>query len=97
MKDKTGAKVEAGTSVDFKTGSWRSMEPNWDDKRCIQCMFCVIYCPEGCIPTKEKKRVETDFNYCKGCGICAVECPVKCIEMKRKRERCDAIEKSCSD
>ncbi|MDD3101772.1 MAG: 4Fe-4S binding protein [Patescibacteria group bacterium] len=71
-----------GSSKDYKTGSWRSQVPVWDKKKCIQCLVCVNYCPENCIPLKEDKRVETDFDYCKGCGICAQVCPVKAIIMK---------------
>ena len=71
-----------GSSKNYKTGSWRSQRPVWDKKKCIQCLVCVNYCPENCIPLKEDKRVETDFDYCKGCGICAQVCPVKAIKMK---------------
>ncbi|MFA6146009.1 MAG: 4Fe-4S binding protein [Patescibacteria group bacterium] len=71
-----------GSSKDYKTGSWRSQVPVWDKTKCIQCLACVNYCPENCIPLKEDKRVETDFDYCKGCGICAQVCPVKAIIMK---------------
>ncbi|MDD5626197.1 MAG: 4Fe-4S binding protein [Patescibacteria group bacterium] len=71
-----------GSSKDYKTGSWRSQRPVWDKTKCIQCLVCVNYCPENCIPLKEDKRVETDFDYCKGCGICAQVCPVKAIIMK---------------
>lgn len=71
-----------GSSKNYKTGSWRSQRPVWDKTKCIQCLVCVNYCPENCIPLKEDKRIETDFDYCKGCGICAQVCPVKAIIMK---------------
>ena len=67
-------------------------------RECESCEICSLFCPDLCITRDEKTgEVLIDLDYCKGCGICAAECPVKCIEMKRKRERCDAIEKSCSD
>ena len=84
MKDKSGAKVEAGSSAEFKTGSWRTLEPKWNESKCTHCIFCVVYCPENCIKAKNGKRIETDMDYCKGCGICASECPVKCIKMVDK-------------
>ncbi|MEA3378926.1 MAG: 4Fe-4S binding protein [Nanoarchaeota archaeon] len=86
MKDKKGAKVEAGSSKDFKTGDWRTLKPEWDKDKCIHCMKCVIFCPENCIKVKNGKRLETNFDYCKGCGICADVCPVKCIKMKMEEK-----------
>ncbi len=77
-----GAKVNAGTTAEVKTGSWKTQRPIWDQKICINCMLCVIYCPESCIPSKKGIRDETDLSYCKGCGICAKVCPVKCIAME---------------
>ncbi len=79
-----GAVVKGGTAKENKTGSWKTLRPVWDKKRCIDCMLCVIYCPEACILAKKGKRLETDFDYCKGCGICAQVCPVKCIKMKKE-------------
>lgn len=76
-----GAKVKAGTTAEVKTGSWKTQRPLWDKKKCINCMFCVIYCPETCIPAKKGLREETELFHCKGCGICANVCPVKCIKM----------------
>jgi 2-oxoacid:acceptor oxidoreductase delta subunit (pyruvate/2-ketoisovalerate family) len=76
--------VKAGSSKEFKTGSWRTLEPKYDKEKCTNCMFCVVFCPEDCIKAKDGKRLETDYDYCKGCGICAVECPIKCIRMEEK-------------
>lgn len=69
-----------GTSMNTKTGTWRSMRPNIDLERCIKCYLCHTYCPDASIVKTEKGPV-VDYDYCKGCGICASECPVKCIEM----------------
>ena len=81
--------LEAGSSVKFKTGGWRSMRPKWIEENCIQCMFCWMYCPDMSVKViiKEKEkdgqkvevaeRADFDFDYCKGCGICALECPGK--------------------
>lgn len=59
---------------------WRVMRPVVDNDKCIYCLRCWIFCPEGVI-YKEGNKIEIDFNYCKGCGICATECPTKAIEM----------------
>ncbi|MBU0929576.1 MAG: 4Fe-4S binding protein [Nanoarchaeota archaeon] len=81
---KEGAVLEAGTSIENKTGGWKTFRPEVDFKKCIHCMRCVIYCPDSCIPVKDKKRLGTNLNYCKGCAICEEECPIKCIKMVRK-------------
>jgi len=73
--------TEAGSSVKYKTGSWRALRPVIDQSRCIKCLLCWIYCPEPAIVRKEDDSVEIDYDYCKGCGICAHECPVKAITM----------------
>jgi len=78
---------QAGSSKHFKTGDWRSFRPVIDEPKCINCMFCVVYCPENCIKVKEdSKRGEINIDYCKGCGICMNVCPVKCIAMKEEAE-----------
>jgi len=74
----------APTSLVNKTGDWRAFRPVWDKEKCINCMICVAYCPDMCIPVEGDKRKETDFDYCKGCGICATVCPVKCIKMEEE-------------
>lgn len=73
--------TEPGSSIKNKTGSWRTMCPVWDKKKCTQCMRCWMFCPDNAIPQKNKKRTETNLGYCKGCGICAEVCPVKAIKM----------------
>ncbi|MCK7467238.1 MAG: 4Fe-4S binding protein [Desulfosudis oleivorans] len=41
--------VEIGNSTQYETGSWRSERPVVEKEKCIKCMFCWLYCPEGCI------------------------------------------------
>jgi len=81
-----GVITEPGSTKKYKTGSWRTFKPNWDKKRCTQCMICWQFCPDMAIPQKEGKREDTDFKYCKGCGICAQVCPVKCIKMDKEEK-----------
>jgi len=70
-----------GTAKEYKTGSWRTFKPVKDEKKCIHCMICWIYCPDSSILAKDAKQAGFDYDHCKGCGICASVCPVKCIAM----------------
>lgn len=72
-----------GGSERYTTGDWRTSRPVWHRERCIQCLLCWVYCPDGAIRTEDGKVVGVDLRYCKGCGICAAECPDKAraIEM----------------
>lgn len=72
-----GLILEAGNAVNYKTGGWRTLKPVHDEKKCINCLFCWIYCPDSAILVKDGKVVGVDYEHCKGCGICARECPVK--------------------
>lgn len=76
-----GVVTKAGSSKRYKTGNWRTFKPVVDFSKCIHCMRCVMFCPDICIPVKNNKRLETNFEFCKGCGLCSRECPVKCIKM----------------
>ncbi len=69
--------TDAGSSREFKTGSWRSFHPVWIPENCIQCLFCWIYCPDMSVEVEDGKRGKFNYDYCKGCGICALECPGK--------------------
>jgi len=71
-----------GTTVEIKTGEWKSFMPIVEASKCIKCGICQNLCPEG-IMGNPKLIPDIDYDYCKGCSICAIECPVKCIEMKR--------------
>lgn len=103
-----GADLPPTTSLEYKTGSWRTMRPVFDPTDCIHCMICVAYCPDMAIPIIKNEdgvtgkggrlykgvvRLETDFDYCKGCGICAQECPTKCITMIREEEAVESSSK----
>jgi pyruvate ferredoxin oxidoreductase delta subunit len=80
-----GAITTPRTSLNYKTGVWRSQTPEIDYKKCTKCLFCWIYCPEPTITRivgNPEKAVEINQDYCKGCGICADVCPVKCIAMR---------------
>lgn len=73
----------AGTSKDFKTGSWRFQKPKIDTEKCIGCEICEKSCPEASLIVNQKiRKVEYNPEFCKGCGICGEVCPKKAIEME---------------
>lgn len=76
-----GLVFEAGNSVEYDTGSWRSSRPIIDLENCTHCMFCWVFCPDFAIEVKDSKVVGIDLKHCKGCGICAKECPRHVITM----------------
>jgi pyruvate ferredoxin oxidoreductase delta subunit len=87
----TGGIIDAGTSIYFKTGSWRSEMPIFDKKKCVNCLICWISCPDSSIKisfdTKNITNVDgIDYDHCKGCGICASECPTKSITMIEEKK-----------
>ena len=67
-----------------KTGSWRIFRPKLDKDKCVKCLRCWIFCPEGSIKREKDDSVSIDYEYCKGCGVCAQECKVKAITMERE-------------
>jgi pyruvate ferredoxin oxidoreductase delta subunit len=85
-----GVKIlEPGNSQEYKTGSWRVNRPVLDIVKCIQCLFCWVFCPDSAILLVDAKVVAIDYDHCKGCGICAHECPEKAnaITMVPEHER----------
>jgi pyruvate ferredoxin oxidoreductase delta subunit len=75
---------EPGSTLKNKTGSWRSVKPIVDRKRCIKCGRCWQFCPDSAIIMDKEGKSTVNYDYCKGCGICAEECPVKCIAMVKE-------------
>ncbi|MDO8593262.1 MAG: 4Fe-4S binding protein [bacterium] len=84
--------VLPSTTINNKTGSWRSNRPNFLYDKCTACGICPRVCPEGVIyQTDEinalgKKPFDCDYDYCKGCGLCADVCPFKAIEMETEEK-----------
>ena len=70
-----------------KTGSWRVFRPNLDLSKCVKCLRCWVFCPEGSIKRKDDDTVEINYDYCKGCGVCSNVCKVKAITMDREGKK----------
>jgi pyruvate ferredoxin oxidoreductase gamma subunit len=73
--------TDVGNTKQFSTGDWKSQHPEWDDRKCIKCGICYIFCPEGCIKQQDNGYFRANMFYCKGCGICAHECWTRTITM----------------
>ncbi len=80
-----GVVLEPGSAMKYKTGDWRAFRAVVDQKKCINCLLCWIYCPDAAINRLEK-FVEINYDYCKGCGVCANECPVDAITMVEEKK-----------
>lgn len=70
----------AATTVEVRTGLWRSMRPIIDYDRCNRCNWiCGTFCPDSAISVKPDGRPEIDYDHCKGCLICVAVCPPHAI------------------
>jgi pyruvate ferredoxin oxidoreductase delta subunit len=69
-----------------KTGSWRVFRPQFDKDKCVKCLRCWVFCPEGAVKKNKDGTVSIDMDYCKGCGVCAKVCKVKAITMDREAQ-----------
>ena len=85
MKLTPGAVVKGGTSLNYKTGSWRDQRPEIDQEACKQCGICKEVCPDDAV-RQQGDRFEIDYDFCKGCGICAHECTAEAIRMKNEEK-----------
>ena len=78
-----GTYHEAGYLV-TKNAGWRSIRPVVDTAKCVGCLQCYLYCPDGAI-FKTDKAVAVDYDFCKGCGICKKICKTGAIEMEAEK------------
>jgi pyruvate ferredoxin oxidoreductase gamma subunit len=73
--------IHAGlTSVEVKTGLWRTLRPVIDYNRCHRCWsICSTLCPDSAILVTADGRPEIDYEHCKGCMVCVAVCPPHAI------------------
>ncbi len=74
--------IHAGaTSVQVRTGLWRTMRPVINYPKCSACAWiCSTYCPDGAINVRTDGYPEIDYDHCKGCLVCVAQCPPHAIE-----------------
>jgi pyruvate ferredoxin oxidoreductase gamma subunit len=71
----------AATSVQIKTGAWRSQRPVIDYARCSRCHWiCSTMCPDSAISVADDGRPVIDYDHCKGCLVCVAVCPPHAID-----------------
>lgn len=80
--------IHAGlTSVEVKTGLWRTLRPIIDYQRCHRCGWvCSSFCPDSAIRINEQGFPEIDYDHCKGCMICVAQCPSHAIVAHPERK-----------
>ena len=73
--------IHAGlTSVEVRTGLWRTLRPEIDYERCNRCWWvCSTFCPDSAISVSEHGAPVIDYDHCKGCMICVAKCPPHAI------------------
>lgn len=78
--DAAAAAIHASaTSVEVRTGLWRTIRPVIDYARCNHCWWvCSEFCPDSAIKVIGG-RPEIDYDHCKGCMICVAQCPPHAI------------------
>jgi pyruvate ferredoxin oxidoreductase delta subunit/pyruvate ferredoxin oxidoreductase gamma subunit len=74
---------EAGYLV-TKNAGWRNMRPVIDLDKCVGCMQCYLYCPDGVVIINIGKAT-IDYDFCKGCGICKKICRPGAIRMEAEK------------
>jgi pyruvate ferredoxin oxidoreductase gamma subunit len=70
----------AATSVEVRTGLWRTMRPVIDLEHCNRCHWvCGSFCPDGAIAAGADGAPAIDYDHCKGCLVCVAVCPPHAI------------------
>ena len=68
------------TSVQVRTGLWRTLRPVLENENCRKCHWvCGSYCPDGVISVDDAGYPEIDYDHCKGCMICVAQCPTHAL------------------
>ena len=71
----------AATSVEVRTGLWRTIRPVINYDHCKHCWWvCSTICPDSAISVNEQSEPVIDYDHCKGCMICVARCAPHAIE-----------------
>lgn len=86
--DAASAAIHAGaTSVEVRTGLWRTLRPVIDYELCHRCWWvCSEFCPDSAIRVRADQTPEIDYDHCKGCLVCVAQCPSHAIGAVPERE-----------
>jgi pyruvate ferredoxin oxidoreductase gamma subunit len=86
--DAAAAAIHAGaTSVEVRTGLWRTLRPVIDYERCNRCWWvCSEFCPDSAIRVNAEHYPEIDYDHCKGCMVCVAQCPPHAIHAVAEQE-----------
>jgi pyruvate ferredoxin oxidoreductase gamma subunit len=75
------------TSVEVRTGLWRTLRPVIDHARCNRCNWvCSTFCPDNAIEVDAEGYPHIDLDHCKGCMICVAQCPPHAISAIPERD-----------
>jgi pyruvate ferredoxin oxidoreductase gamma subunit len=75
------------TSVEVRTGLWRTLRPVVDRDQCHRCHWvCTTFCPDGAIRAAPDGYPEIDYDHCKGCLVCVAVCPAHAIRAVPERD-----------
>jgi len=87
--DAASPSIYAGaTSVEVRTGLWRTLRPVIDYEHCKRCWWvCSEFCPDSAIRVRADQAPEIDYDHCKGCLICLEQCPSHAIGAVPEREQ----------
>lgn len=78
------------TSVQVRTGLWRTLRPVIEYERCSGCWWiCSTFCPDSAIRVEQGRPV-VDYDHCKGCMICVAKCPPHAIAAVAEHEAQEA-------
>lgn len=77
----------AATSVQVRTGLWRTLRPEIDLERCHRCSWiCSTFCPDGALLVEADGTPRIDYDHCKGCLVCVAVCPHHAIGSVPERD-----------
>jgi pyruvate ferredoxin oxidoreductase gamma subunit len=85
------------TSVQVRTGLWRTLRPVIDRELCRRCHWvCGSLCPDGAISVDADGAPRIDLDHCKGCMVCMAVCPPHAIHAVPEATADDAPEEVAS-